>query len=310
MKPITLFPCLIFLILISCGKEPCIIDGIIRLTSGHSLIGCKVNGSVIISGKNILVKDVEVDATDRLWGILIDTGSANIVIEGAEVYGAKRFGIGSYSWPEKSIRNVRVLNSSAHHNPGDPEFTENWSGSGIFLEGVIDSKIDNCEAFENGNLTNSATRNGPVGIWFHNSLRSKITNSRSHHNRTRKNHKDGGGFDLDGGCVECSIENCKSWDNAGAGFLVWQWTGAGEIRDLLFLNCTSINDQYGFHVGSGERQAIPGVVADGCTLVGKIAYRIRRDQVVIIKNSFLCGERIQERNGIAIEINNTICNGN
>lgn len=307
-----LFPfAILLLLLISCGKEPCIIDGVITLKDNQALIDCKVNGSVIVSGKNILVKDVEINADGRNWGLLIDYHSENIVIDGVEAYGAKRFGIGSYGWPERTIKNVKILNSIAHHNLGDPEFTENWSGSGIFLEGVEDGLIKNSEAYENGELTNSQYKNGPVGIFFHNCLNSKIIGCKSFNNKTRKGHKDGAGFDMDGACVECSIIGCESWGNAGAGFLIWQWVGAGEIRDLQFIDCISKGDKYGLLIGSGEG-LIPGVSVSGCSFTDSKTYAIwiRKDQIVPVSNSYICGPVELQRNGVMIEENNVYCPNN
>lgn len=300
---------LLIAIIAGCSTEQCIIDGTIHLKSNQFLIGCKVNGMVIVDGQNILVKDVEINASGQLWGLIVYAGSRDILIDGVEAYGAKRFGIGCYGWPEREIERLRVINSSAHHNFGDPEFTENWSGSGIFLEGVIDSSIENCDAYENGELTNSVYKNGPVGIWFHNALRSKIINCRSYDNNTRRGHKDGGGFDMDGACVECSVIGCQSWNNAGSGFLIWQWTGAGEIRDLSFIDCASTGDQYGLHVGSGEG-LITGVTASGCSFIGsrKYAVYIRKDQVVTVSDSYICGDVELHRNGQMIESNNIYCN--
>jgi hypothetical protein len=91
--------------------------------------------------------------------------------------------------------------------------------------------IDNCLAYENGAFNNSSA-GGPVGIWMWVCKDAVIEHCESHHNHAGLD-KDGGGFDIDGGCSNCAIQYNYSHDNEGAGYLLAEY-GAG----LPFANNT------------------------------------------------------------------------
>lgn len=135
---------------------------------------------------------------------------------------------------------VTIHRCVASNNPGDPEWYEYHSGSGIFVDGVDSAEISECIAFENGSECR-AERGGPVGIWAHASRRVTIEHCESYGNQSLL--KDGGGFDLDGGCEDSTLRWNYSHDNHGAGFLVYTYSGAAYAdRGCRVIGNISIND--------------------------------------------------------------------
>jgi hypothetical protein len=53
---------------------------------------------------------------------------------------------------------------------------------------------------------------------------------------------DGGGFDLDGGCVNCIVQYCYSHGNMGPGYLMYQYPGAANWSNNTFRYNISEND--------------------------------------------------------------------
>lgn len=166
-----------------------------------------------------------------------------------------------------SFHRVIVIDSIFHGNRGRPAKRDNHSGNGIILGDCEDSRIERCAAWGNGDLCNASV-GGPVGIWLCESNRSVIRDCVSFRNRTGDNIPDGGGFDLDGGCTGCVIDNCLSWRNDGAGYLVCQYNGARPLHDNIIRNCWSIGDGYGKNNGAvfvvGD---LENTLVINCTLV-------------------------------------------
>jgi hypothetical protein len=84
--------------------------------------------------------------------------------------------------------------------------------------------------------------NGPVGIWAYQSNGVIIQYCISYRNRTSKGGKDGGGFDFDGGITNSVIQYCLSYENEGAGYGLFQYSGASPWRNNTVRYCISIND--------------------------------------------------------------------
>src|SRR4030095_2548909 len=126
-------------------------------------------------------------------------------------------------------------------NPGDPTALDNHSGNGI-LVGFSDSVlIDHCTATKNG-WAMPRIGDGPVGIWSYESSYVTIQYCISYRNRTSKGGKDGGGFDLDGGVTDSVIQYCLSYENEGAGYGLFQYSGASLWYNDTVRYCISIND--------------------------------------------------------------------
>lgn len=141
----------------------------------------------------------------------------------------------------RTLRNVYIGYSLADNNPGCPVITDNHSGSGILMAGVVNGTIEYCEARNNG-WDMPRDGNGPVGIWIYMSDSVVIQHCYSHHNRTSSTGKDGGGFDLDGGVRYSTVQYNLSAYNEGAGFGMFQYAGATEWTDNTVRFNISYND--------------------------------------------------------------------
>ena len=132
-----------------------------------------------------------------------------------------------------------VGNCCAYRNAGIPG-KGSHSGNGIVLAQVNGATIEYCRAYENGRL-NDYEGGGPVGIWAWDANRVVIQFNESHHNRTGSS-KDGGGFDLDGGVTNSTVQYNYSHDNDGPGYLLAQFGGARPFYDNVLRYNLSVND--------------------------------------------------------------------
>lgn len=94
---------------------------------------------------------------------------------------------------------------------------------GIVLYYCQDGVIQHCRAWRTGLGRWHRT---PVGIWLFMAARCAIQFCESWDNHAAGGHADGGGFDLDGGCVDCVMQYNYSHDNDGAGFLICSYDPA------------------------------------------------------------------------------------
>jgi hypothetical protein len=141
---------------------------------------------------------------------------------GIHVYGRHNYYAKTYAH-----RDVAIVGSVAHDNPGNPDDFDDHSGDGILVHDVDAGCIDGCTAFGNGGLCRSRG-GGPVGIWAWASRKVVIQNCVSVRNRTGGKY-DGGGFDFDGGVTESTMQYNYSAENDGAGYLVFDF-GAAPFR--------------------------------------------------------------------------------
>lgn len=132
-------------------------------------------------------------------------GSAGIAVKADTAYNT-----GNYAHT-----NVQISDCVSYSNTGKTGDT-NHNGSGIMVFQTDTAEVFGCEAYDNGQNSDN-TGGGPVGIWAADSRDVIIHHSKSHDNKT--GFKDGGGFDLDGGCHDCTLEYNMSWNNAGYGFM-------------------------------------------------------------------------------------------
>lgn len=132
-----------------------------------------------------------------------------------------------------------IGNCSVYRNAGIPG-KRSHSGNGIVLAQVDGALIERCRAYENGGL-NDYEGEGPVGIWVWDANRVVIQFNESHHNRTGSR-KDGGGFDLDGGVWNSTVQYNYSHDNDGPGYLLAQFSGARAFYRNVLRHNVSVND--------------------------------------------------------------------
>lgn len=165
---------------------------------------------------------IMVDAAQREHGFenvrIADCDASRNRHAGIMVYGGNPTGRSHHPHSDVEIRDCRAFG-----NPGDPAERGHHSGSGILMDGVDRGGIRGCVAWGNGEECRSE-RGGPVGIWAHASRRIVIEGCEAYDNRTAW--RDGGGFDLDGGCEDAELRGNFAHDNAGPGFMVYTYAGA------------------------------------------------------------------------------------
>lgn len=114
-------------------------------------------------------------------------------------------------------------------NHGDPSRTRH-TGSGLEVAQATGVLIERNVARDNGR-DNRSSEGGPVGIWVWDVKNAVIQYNESHHNASGT--LDGGGFDLDGGSLDCVLQYNYSHDNDGPGFQVAQFAGARPLSNAL-----------------------------------------------------------------------------
>lgn len=139
---------------------------------------------------------------------------------GMEVAGRLPYDATNYAHADVLVGRCRAFD-----NTGNPARLDCHSGSGMVLYQVDGGVIEDCEAWNNG-AECRAKGGGPVGIWTCASRRVVIQRCESFANRTSA--ADGGGFDLDGGCVDCVLQYNYSHDNDGPGLMVYSYPYASH----------------------------------------------------------------------------------
>lgn len=175
-----------------------------------------------------------------------DNGDAGI-----SIYANFRTDIPGWAHEDVTIRRCRVYRNRGIADKGG------HSGNGIVISQVDGAIIEKCMAYENGENSNY-DGGGPVGIWAWDSNRVIIERCESYENRSRT--LDGGGFDLDGGVTNSIMRHNKSRDNAGAGFMIYQFGGARPCFGCVVHDNVSENDGRtnlgGLFAGGGIQGAI------------------------------------------------------
>jgi hypothetical protein len=227
--------------------------------------GIKVYNAGGVAVRDVRVTGAGRELGNRANGIEVytDLGGARkldaIRVERVEVSGFGSAGVTVGAWPadgtKSGFRGVRITDVSAHHNadagvstwgrtsstatgyahadvvvdrvqaydnPGIAGKGSN-SGSGIVIGDVTGALVQRSVAFRNG-ARNDFAGGGPVGIWAWDSHAVTIQDNESYANASAT--IDGGGFDLDGGVTGSVLQRNLSHGNAGAGFLLYQYSGA------------------------------------------------------------------------------------
>jgi Right handed beta helix region len=187
---------------------------------------------------------------------LASTGFQGTVIENSIAHDNGHVGIFQMAdqWQRQLNQNTTIRSCVAYNNLGDGRL-DSWSGSGIVLASGKGGLISFCEAYNNGS-GNRHVGGGSYGIWVFDASDVNITHSKSHHNHSGME-ADGGGFDLDGGALNCSITDCISWENEGPGYGVFEYGSANPSGNHLLARNTSTNDG-GQWLGSIALWAAPG----------------------------------------------------
>jgi hypothetical protein len=169
-----------------------------------------------------------VEARDfGIFGILVGgshAGFEHVLITNCVMHGNLRGGMevaGRLPWDSTvyAHADVHVTHCQAFDNTGDPTYLKNHSGSGIVLYQIDGGVMEYCTAWNNGALCHSS--GGGVGLWMCAARSVVIQHCESFGNRTSGG--DGGGFDIDGGCVDCVLQYNYSHDNDGPGLMVYTY---------------------------------------------------------------------------------------
>ncbi len=187
---------------------------------------------------------------------------------GLESYGP-RFDAQS---PTYANQNVTVSDVVASENHGDPKVTSHNTGNGIVLGSVRDGSIAWSTADNNGGAGDAAQ--GPTGIWFYDSTDVSIEHSLAYGNQTA-NKADGNGFGLDQNTSDSIMQDDLSYDNAGAGFLVYSSLNNGAQK----------NNVVRYDISSGDSS--DGSETDGgISVVGAVAHAdVYQNTVVMTSGS-------------------------
>ncbi len=210
--------------------------------------------------------------------------------------------IGAFLMPgHYSLENLTIRDCRAWNNFGNSSYTENHSGNGIVCGSVRNGLIERCVAYENGK-DNGCVYAGPVGIWCWASTNFTIQYCESHHNHTGTL-KDGGGFDLDGGVTNSTLQYNYSHDNDGSGFLICQFAGAMEFENVTVRYNISEND--------GRKNETAGILFWAAASAGGIRNAYVYNNTIWLspsKSNMACGILLDsgEMQNILIS-NNIIC---
>ncbi|MBO2029782.1 T9SS type A sorting domain-containing protein [Siccationidurans ginsengisoli] len=191
-------------------------------------------------------------------GILVGSwnglsGYADVRITNCQVHANGEAGLCSYAfYPATGLahHDWYVGGCTAYDNAGRADITNTHTGNGIVLSGIDGALVEKCVAYHNGWL-NANQSGGPVGIWGWSCNNLIIQLCESHHNMSGTS-KDGGGFDLDGGCTNSVLQYNYSHDNQGPGYLLAQFGGAPAMHDLTVRYNISENDARKYNQGAIE----------------------------------------------------------
>jgi hypothetical protein len=253
-------------------------EGRATISSGSETGLLAINTSCFVVD-NLNFKGAGPDVENKSCGIhfytdLDSVKPEHIRIHNVEITGYRWDGIsieGDRQKGNSGFRDVRITNADVHDNGdkgiavGGPMPAGEWankdiyighcraynirgitgqsghSGNGIIVSSLDSGLIEYCVAFNNGENSDCPTSGGPIGIWAWDSRNVVIQYCEAYENKTG-NRADGGGFDLDGGCVNCIMQYNYSHDNHGAGYGIYQYYGAREFSGNVIRYNISQND--------------------------------------------------------------------
>jgi pectate lyase len=207
-------------------------------TNGIELINCTFSEMDSVTANGFLYSGIRITGGSDIritHSKAFDNGYCGINVES----GAKEYGSDGSAY--KTMKRLYIGYCVAENNPGCPAINNNHSGNGILIAGVTNGLIEFCEAMNNG-WDMPREGNGPVGIWAYMCDSITIQHCYAHHNKTSAKGKDGGGFDFDGGIRYSVMQYNLSAFNEGAGYGIFQYSGAGEWKDNIARYNISYND--------------------------------------------------------------------
>jgi len=262
------------------------------ISSGKSAISA-ICGGIQIHDLTLVGDATEKDKSDGISFCADDKSGAkyrDISIDNVEISGFGGHGIAFTSADDSKpgYENVRITHANVHDNfgtgifsfdkfrlgkqtyahknlyVGDCVVSNNHSGSGIIISGVDGALVEYCRS------TGNDGKGGGVGIWAY--AASKVTFQYCiASNTTCNNGGDGGGFDLDGGCVDSIVQYCLTYGNEGPGYMHCDFPWAPPTIRNVIRNSISVDDgrkQKGSHFGFGI--CCWGAGLDDCTIADNI----------------------------------------
>ncbi|MGY0002286.1 right-handed parallel beta-helix repeat-containing protein [Micromonospora sp. I033] len=205
------------------------------LTDGRRLDHVDISGVEVSGFKN----GIQIGAGPH------STGFRNVRIRAANLHGNTENGLISFgprfdaSAPRYAHEDVVVSEVEVHHNPGDPNNHFSHTGSGIALGSVRGGRIERSSAHDNG--WSASAPEGPVGIWTWDSTAVVMERNVSYRNHTG-GQKDGGGFDMDQNVSSSVLQYNLSYENDGAGYLLYSGQPNAAHTDNVVRFNVSIND--------------------------------------------------------------------
>ena len=167
------------------------------------------------------------------------TGFRNVTVNNSLAHDNMEAGVAVYgpdlqpSAPHYAHAQITISSVQAYLNAGDPGNTERNTGSGIVLGSVSSGLIEQSSAYENGWLCTAPQ--GPAGIWTYDSTAIVIERNVAHHNYTGGD-ADGDGFDLDQNTSDCVLQDNVSYDNDGAGLMLYAEKAGTYNRNNIIRN--------------------------------------------------------------------------
>lgn len=238
---------------------------VIRPATGRATLSADGDVLVLCNPRHVEVHDLDIIGTDRGDGVLVwvtEPGAEGVHLHGLSVRGARNGiavgseladglrdveishclvtdcllqGILTYGpqAPDHGLAGVRVTHCRVEGTRGDPDLTDNHSGSGIVLGSVVGGEVADCVA--GGNGAGCRASEGPEGIFLYDCTDVAIRRCVAEDNRTG-GPADGGGLGIDVRCADCLIEDCTATGNDGAGILLWNLPGLRSGHHIVRRN--------------------------------------------------------------------------
>lgn len=198
------------------------------------------NGVVIMSSSHVSVDSLNIKGFQKAGLLVYSSFNIDVNLVYAHDNGAAGISVSGNTGKE-GCKNISVRHCVAENNPGDPTNLTNHSGNGIVVGLCRGVTIEYCAATNNG-WDMPRVGNGPVGIWAWEADSVIIQHCIAYRNKTSRGGEDGGGYDLDGGVTNSVIQYCLSYENAGAGFGIFQYSGASPWKNNIIRFNISEND--------------------------------------------------------------------
>ena len=213
----------------------------LKLVGSGRKSGNTHDGLSILNSSHILVENLEISGFQKS-GLYIDaSGYISVQNIFSHDNGFAGISVGGSNGSKKTNEHIYVARCRVENNPGDPSNLNNHSGNGIVVSSCTRVLIEYCTATNNG-WDMPRRGNGPVGIWAFEADSVTIQHCLSYRNKTSPGGEDGGGFDFDGGVTNSIVQYCLSYKNQGAGYCMFQYSGASPWHGNIFRFNISEND--------------------------------------------------------------------